>query len=194
MGFLINDIAGVLHVFQSEVRAAGHVHDHAPCAFDGGFEQRAGDRLFRSVLRLFPAFRLADAHMGGTRILHYGGNVCKVEIDEARELDQLGNGLDPLAEDIVRHFKGIQKGDFLFRYQMQAVVRNDHDAVYLSGEIFNALFRLGHAALAFKGEGLRYDANGEDTELLCDLRHHGSRACAGAAAHACSDKYHIGAF
>ena len=60
-------------------------------------------------------------------------------------------------------------------------------------QFLDALERDLHAPAAFERERLGDDRDREDAHLLRELRDHGRRARAGAAAHAGGDEHHVGA-
>ena len=130
--------------------------------------------------------------MGKACILHNGGHVGKIEVDEARVADQVRDALHRLTQHVVRDLERVGKGDLLVGRVLEALVRDDDERVDLGLELFDARFRLRHAAAAFKTEGLRHDADGQDARLARDLGNNGRAARAGAAAHASGDEDHIG--
>ena len=160
---------------------------------DGGLQQRGRKwPCLRGLLGLVLAGGAADAHVGKARVLHDGGHVGKIEVDEARVADQVGDALHRLTQYVVRDLECVGKGDLLVGRMLEALVRDDDQRVDLGLELFDARFRLRHAAAAFKTEGLRHDADGQDARLARDLGNNGRAARAGAAAHASGDEDHIG--
>ena len=69
----------------------------------------------------------------------------------------------------------------------------DHQGVHLFAQIADALFRLGHAASAFKFKRLCHNAYGEHAQIPGHTGYH--RRCPGTrtAAHTGGDEHHIGA-
>ena len=61
------------------------------------------------------------------------------------------------------------------------------------GERRQAGLGAAHALTTLESEGLGHDADGQGASLTRELRDHGSRAGAGAAAHAGGDEDHVGA-
>lgn len=127
-----------------------------------------------------------------TGIFHNGGHIGKVEIDEACITDEIGNRLHRLTEHIVRDLKGVGKGDFLIGRMLEPFIGDDNEGIDLALKLFNALFRLLHAAAALKAERLGDNADGQNTHLAGDLGHNGRAARTGSAAHAGGDEHHIG--
>lgn len=132
---------------------------------DGGLQQRGRNGHARGLLGLVLAGGAADAHVGKACILHNGGHVGKIEVDEARVADQVGDALHRLTQHVVRDLERVGKGDLLVGRVLEALVRDDDERVDLGLELFDACFRLRHAAAAFKTEGLRHDADGQDARL-----------------------------
>ena len=130
--------------------------------------------------------------MAASSALFLGGDVGKVQVDEAGVLDQIRDGLHRLAEHVVGDLKGILEGDLLVGGELQPLVGDDDQGVHLAPELLDAGLSLLHPAAALKGEGLGDHAHGEQTGLLGDVGHNGGRAGAGAAAHAGGDEDHVG--
>ena len=130
--------------------------------------------------------------MGHAGVLHDGGDVGEVQVDEAGVPDQVRDGLHRLAQHIVRDLKGVGKGDLLVSGVLQPLVGDDDQGVHLVLQFPDAGLGGPHPAGALKAEGLRDDAHGEDVHLLGHLRHDGSAAGTGAAAHARGDEDHVG--
>src|SRR5437660_11851584 len=61
-------------------------------------------------------------------------------------------------------------------------------------EIGRSLLGSQHTFLALEGEGRGHNADGQRAHLASNLCHYRAGSCAGATAHARSDKDHIGAF
>ena len=59
------------------------------CTLDGGLKQRTGNSLLYSLERFVVALCLADTDMGDTLVGHNGLNICEVEVDECRQVDQV---------------------------------------------------------------------------------------------------------
>ena len=143
------------------------------------------------VLGLAGALGNADAHVGKAGVLHDGADVREVQVDEGRNVDQAGDALNALAQHIIGCFKSVHQGDFFLADELQPLVRDHDQAVYMHHQVGNTLFGHAHLALALKGKGLRDDADGQDTQVVGRLGHDRGSARAGAAAHAGGDKDHL---
>src|SRR5699024_10954318 len=117
----------LLHLLQPDVHGAGDVDQDAPGALDGGLQQGAGDGQPGGLLGFALAGGAAHAHVGQARVLHDGGDVGEVQVDEARLPDQVGDGLDSLLQHVVGNLKGVGEGDLLVGGILQALVGNDED-------------------------------------------------------------------
>ena len=102
VGFLVdrlgNDPRRLGDLVQGEVVAARDVEQHALGALDGGLlEQRRGDRPLGGLDR--PVLTLGDAgtHERHTHTGHDGLDVGKVDVDLARNGDQVADALHRLA-------------------------------------------------------------------------------------------------
>ena len=180
-----------LDIVEPHVLAAGDVDEHAVGAVDTGLQQRALDGGFGGVSGLTLTDGGAHAHVGVARVLHDGGHVGKVQVDEAGVFDEVGDADHRLTQHVVRDLKGVGQCDLLVGSVFQAVVGDDDQAVHVGQKILDALLGLEHSALALPGEGLGDHADGEDSGLLGGLRHGGGRAGARAAAHAGGDEDHV---
>ena len=129
--------------------------------------------------------------MGKAGVLHDGADVREVQVDEGRNVDQAGDALNALAQHVVSGLEGVHQGDLLLADELQALVGNDDQGVDVHHQGGDALLGLRHLALALKGEGLRDDADGQDTQVMGRLGHDRGSARAGAAAHAGGDKDHL---
>ena len=76
----------------------------------------------------------------------------------------------------------------------QTVVRHDNQRVHMRLQTLDAGFRIAHALAAFKHERLGNHADGQNAHVARNLRDHGRRAGAGAAAHAAGHEHQIAAF
>ena len=83
-------------------------------------------------------------------------------ITRSEYADQLGDGADSLLEHVVRDTEGVGKGDLLVGNKFQAVVRDDDQGVDLIGKVRDAALGLPHTVRAFKLEGLRHNADGQN--------------------------------
>ena len=76
----------------------------------------------------------------------------------------------------------------------QALVGDHDDGVHAADQFGERLLGLLHAALAFERERLGDDGDGQRAEFAREIRDHGRRAAAGAAAEAGGDENHVRAF
>ena len=124
-------------------------------------------------------------------ILHDGLDILEVEVDDARDLDEVGNALYALTENVIGDAECVCKRNALLADELQSFVRDDNEGIDVLAQLCNALFCLIHTALAFKSERLCDDADGEGTHILCNLCNDRCCTCAGAAAHTGGDEDHV---
>ena len=182
-----------LDILQADVRAGSDVDDDAACAGDAGLQQRAGDGSLGGVLGLAGALGDADTHVGEAGVLHDGADVREVQVDEGRNVDQAGDALNALTQHVVGSLESVHQGDALLADELQALVGDDDQGVYVHHQGGNALLGQAHLALALKGEGLGDDADGQDAQVMGSLGHDRGSAGAGATAHTGGDEDHLGA-
>jgi hypothetical protein len=139
------------------------------------------------------AARHADAHQRRARVAHDRPNVREVEVDEARDGDQVGDALDALPQDVVGHPERLEDRRRLLDHLQEPVVLDHDQRVDAVAEILDADVGLVGPATALEGEGFRDDPDRERLELAPELRDDGRRTRARAAALACGDEDHVGA-
>ena len=81
--------------------------------------------LAASAARLSPGGG-ADAHQRRAGVLHDRAHVGEVEVDQARDRDQVGDALDALAQDVVGLAEGVEDARPPLDDRQQLLVR-DHD-------------------------------------------------------------------
>ena len=155
------------------------------------FEQRAVDGAICGVGGAIRAGSDGGAHHGVALAGHDGFHVGKVAIDDSGNGDDVGNALNGLAQNIVRDAERFEKAGAVLDAFHQALVGNHDDGVDAADQFGERLLGLLHAALAFEGEGLGDDRNGERAEFAGEIRDHGSRAASGASAETGSDEDHV---
>ena len=103
----MDHLGGVGDILQVDIGRHQEVDDDAAGAVDGGFQQRRGDGHPGGLLGLIGAAGLSQAHMGVAGILHDGGDVGKVQIDDAGDIDEVGDALHRLQQHLIRLGKGV---------------------------------------------------------------------------------------
>src|ERR1700737_2996679 len=192
VGRRADDLGRLLDLLQGDVLAGGDVEEDALGAVDRRLEQRAGNRLLGGVLGPGVAGAVADANQRLTGVLHDRLDVGEVEVDDARLGDQVGDALDALAEDVVRHAECLFEGRLGARDLGEPVVGDDDESVDLAAQGLDALLGGVVADAALECERPRYDADGQCAGLFRQLGHDGSRPSPRAAAHSGGDEDHVG--
>src|SRR5215207_5468060 len=184
-------LRGLVDLPEREVAAAGDREQNRARPLQRGLQQRRLDRVLDRVHRAAVTRAHADAEQRLTRLGHDRPDVGEVEVDEARQRDQVGDALHALAQDVVRHPEGVDHRSGLVEHREQARVRDYDQRVDLAGEVLHALVGLLAAARALERERLGHDSDGERTDLTGDARHDRRRTGAGAAARARGDEHHV---
>jgi hypothetical protein len=126
--------------------------------------------------------------------MHDRADVGEVEVDQARDRDEVGDPLDALAQDVVRLAERVHDRGASLDHPEEPLVRDHDERVDDLAQTRDALVGLLHPLGALEGERLRDDADRERADLvLGDLGDHGGGAGAGAAALAGGDEDHVGA-
>src|SRR5918997_1495195 len=132
-----------------------------------------------------------DVRLGVARLGHDRPDIGEVEVDQARERDQVGDALDALAQHVVRHAERLHHRGRLVQHRQQARVRDHDQRVDLAGELLDPQVGLLAAPRPLEGERLGDDAHRERAHLAGDARDDRRRARAGAAACAGGDEHHV---
>src|SRR5690606_34901890 len=101
------------------------VEQDATGPLDGGLEQRRGDGGAGGGDGTPLARTEADAHEGGTGVVHDHLHVGEVGVDEAGRGDEVGDALHALEEDLVGHLERVQHRRLVVGDGEQPVVRDD---------------------------------------------------------------------
>ena len=191
---LLHDARGLLHLVDREIVAAGEVDEDALGAVDGRVvEQRARDRLLRSVEGAVGAPAHAGAHHGHAHARHDRADIGEVEVDEAGHEDEVGDALHRLLEHGVGHAERLEQRRAAIHDGQQALVRDRDQRVDDAAKRIDARFGLEHALAALERERLGDDGDGEDAEVARERGHDGRGAGARAAPEAGRDEDHVGA-
>ena len=182
------------HILQTHIGGTSDVNEDTVGPIDGGLHERTRDSDTRSLFCLALARSMSDTHMGIAGILHDAGNIGKVQIDEARVLDQVRDTCHCLAKHIIRDFKGIGQRNLLVGGIFQTIIRDNQKGINLSEEFPDARIGLNHPAVTFKLEGLGHNTDSQDPGFLGNIRHGRRSARTGAAAHSGGNKDHIRVF
>ena len=118
--------------------------------------------------------------------------VPEVEVDEARDGDEVRDALDTLAQRVVGDAERVEHARLLVHDLQQAVVRDDDERVDFLGQEVDALIGLVAAGATLERERLGDDAHRQRADLLAgDLGDDGRRARSGSAALAGRDEHHV---
>ena len=88
------------------------------------------------------------AHERAAHVLHDGAHVGEVDVDEARDGDEVGDALDGVEQDLVGLAEGVEHGGLLPGDREQAIVGDGDQRVDAGLQRGDALFGLACAACA----------------------------------------------
>ena len=160
-------------------------------ALDRGLKQRACDSLLDCFERLVVALGLADTDMRHSLVLHDRLYIGKVEIDQSRQIDQIGDTLDSLLKNLICFLQCFRHRRSAV-YDLKKLIVRDHDqCIHILLKALNAGQRICHPDSRFKTEGFGHDTDGEDTHFLCDPGYDRRSSRSGSAAHTTGNEYHI---
>src|SRR5207248_10382483 len=109
---------------------------------------------FGGFQRAFLAFGFAGTHHGFAHFAHHRLDVGKIEIDEARHDNEVGNAADARMQHDVGHGEGLREGGAVVRYPEQVLVRDNDKRVHERLKLLDAALGDAHAALALESEWL----------------------------------------
>ena len=161
-------------------------------AGNGGLQQGAGNSCLSSQLGLILTGSATNTHVGVAGVLHNRGNVCKVQVDECADVDQIRDTLGTAGQHAVSDLKGVLQGDAGIGYLLQTLVGDDDQRIHVLAQLGDTGHSLIHTALALESKGLGYDTDGQNTHLVGQTSHNGSSTRTGTAAHTGGDEYHVG--
>ena len=156
-----------------------------------GVDERGAERLLGRLGRPVLALREADAHQRRARSLHDRADVGEVEVDEARERDQVADALDSLAEDVVGDAERVEHRRRAVEHLEEPVVRDHDRGVAGLPQRVHALLGLAATPRALELERQRDDPDRERAQLARDLRDHRRPSRPGAAALARGHEHHV---
>ncbi len=138
-GFL-DDGRRLIDLEQAHVRPACHIEQNAARSINGHVQQIAANSGFRSLAGTVLAARGANRHQSGAAFAHDRPHIGKVEVDQARNGDQLGNALNALPQNIVGHAEGVIEAGPLVHDLEQPVVGDDNQGIDLALKVLDAHF------------------------------------------------------
>ena len=155
-------------------------------------EERRGDRRLGGLGRLVAPARVADAEQRGARAPDDGAHVGEVEVDQARQGDQVADALHALAQQVVADLEGLDHAGAALEDRHQAVVGDDDHRVGGRLQGLEPLAR-PRCAAALEAEGPGHHGDRQRAHLARDLRDQRGAAGAGAAALARGDEHQVAA-
>ena len=186
----VDDVVGLL---QLQAAVGGDVHDHPARALQvHAVEQRRGHRLLGRDPGAVQPGGFADAHHRLALLAHHGAHVGEVHVDQARDVDDLGDAGHRVVQHVVGAAEGVLEAGVVVHDLEELLVQHDDQRVDVLDQLLDALLGDLHLLRAFELEGLGDDAHGQHAELLGDLGNDRRRAGAGALAHAGGQEDHVG--
>ena len=187
-------ISSQVNFIQLDVGRSSNVEDNSFCTIDGRFEQWGGDCCFCCDLCFVFAACTTNAHVSRASTTHNLANVLEVEVDESRSVNQVGDTLYTVFENIICFYKCIEQSDLGLRSQTQTFILNNNQSVNIFFECCNTAFCLFHSLFTLKFEWFGYNTNRQNIHFFCDLCNNRSSTGSGSAAHTGSDEDHLTAF
>ena len=133
---------------------SGNVDDDVGCALNGRLKQRAGNCLLYCLQSLVVTLSLSDTDMCDTLVLHNGLNICKVEVDQCRQVDQVGDTLYCLLQYLVCLLQCLRHCRPAVYDLKQLVIRNYNQRIHILFETLDSCKRIVHTGTCLKTERL----------------------------------------
>ena len=158
------------------------------------FEQGACHSLLGGNTGAVRASGHGGTHHGFARLTHDGAHVFKVDVHMAWHVDDFSNTAHRVFQHVVGMGKGFVLRDIVAQHFKQLFVEHHDQGVHIGFEFGQTAVGIGHAATAFKLEGLGDHAHGQNAHFAGYACNHGGSASTGAAAHAGGNEEHVRAF
>ena len=129
--------------------------------------------------------------MGNALVLHNRLNIGKVEVDECRSIDEVGNTLNTLLQNLIRLAESFRHRRATIDNLQETVIRNNNQGIHSLAQTLNTREGIRHTLLCLKTERLRNDTDRQYAHFLRNLRNNRSRTGTGTAAHTAGDEDHI---
>ena len=109
MSLLGDELGCALDILKVNIGSSGEADNNALCARDRSLKQRAGNGALCRLCSLVLAGGLGKTHVSIACVLHYRSDIGEVEVDEAGDFYKLGDTLDAVEQDLIRHLKSLGK-------------------------------------------------------------------------------------
>ncbi len=109
----------------------------------------------------------------------------------AGHVDDFGDAADGVLQHVVGMGKGLVLRDVVAQHFEQLLVEHHDQRIDIGFEFSQAVVGIGHAATAFKIEGLGHHAHRQNAHFTRHAGNHRRRAGTGATAHAGGDEQHV---
>ena len=164
------------------------------CAFDRSLKQRACNCLLNCFQCLVVASCLSDTDMCNAFVCHNGLYVREIQVDQRRQVDQVGNALYRLLQNFVCFSERLRHGCPAVYDLEQLIVRNYNQSVNVFFQFFNSHQSIAHTGLCFEFKRFGNNAYGQDAHFLRNACNNRCSSGSGSAAHTTGNKYHVCAF
>ena len=167
------------------------VDDYAAGALDRCVEERAVDRLLNSGCRSALTGSTADTHVADTCICHDTADVSKVEVNETRDSNEIGDTGNTELEDLVGHVECVVNGCIFVRDIEELIICNYDQGVYVLFDLADTALCVHCTSRTFETERTGNDCNCQDAEFTGDLSNYRSSTCTCTTAHTGCDEQHV---
>ena len=99
---------------------------------------------------LIVAFTFADTDVSNALVAHNGLHVCKVEVNDCGDVDQIGNSLYCLLKDFVGLHQGFRHAGTLVHNFQNLVIRDNDQSIHAVTQLLDTGHRIAHIGI---GEG-----------------------------------------
>ena len=130
--------------------------------------------------------------MADTCICHDTANVGKVEVDETRDSNEVGNTGNTELQNLVCHIECIIDGCVFISNVEELIIGNYDQGVNILLDLTDTTLSVHRTARTFETERTGNNCDCQDTEFTGDLSNYRSSTCTGTTTHTSGDEQHIG--
>ena len=124
-------------------------------------------------------------------IFHNCLNVSEIQIDDSRQVDQIGNALNRLLKHLIRLLQRFGHSRPPIHDLQKLVIGYYNQRVNIFLDLLDSSHGIDHSGPCLKAERPCDHTHRQDAHLLGQRRHHGRRAGSGAATHTAGDEHHV---
>ena len=160
-------------------------------AHNGRLQKRAGHSLLYCVQGLVIALTGTDTDVCNTLVGHNRLYIREVQINQGRQVNQVGNSLYRLLQNLICLLQSIRHGCTAIHNLQQLVIGDHNQGIHALFQLLNTFQRVLHTYFILKTERLRNHTDSQNPHILSQSGNNRRSAGTGAAAHSAGYEHHI---